>query len=173
MQISAVHFKQSAAQKLANPRLQENLKKLSTKFVTGRASAILELDDFEGTRDAAKERRNRALDNLDVWLEMFEENARRSGATVLYAADAAQAAQLAVEIAQHHQVRKVIKSKSMVSEELALNSKLAAAGIESIETDLGEYILQINGNEPPSHIIAPVVHKDKEEISDLFAKVHK
>lgn len=172
MQISAVHFKQSAAQKLANPRLQENLKKLSTKFVTGRASAILELDDFEGTRDAAKERRNRALDNLDVWLEMFEENARRSGATVLYAADAAQAAQLAVEIAQHHQVRKVIKSKSMVSEELALNSKLAAAGIESIETDLGEYILQINGNEPPSHIIAPVVHKDKEEISDLFAKVH-
>lgn len=172
MQISSVHFKQSAAQKLANPRLQENLKKLSTKFVTGRASAILELDDFEGTRDAAKERRNRALDNLDVWLEMFEENARRAGATVLYAADAAQAAQLAVEIAQHHQVRKVIKSKSMVSEELALNSKLAAAGIESIETDLGEYILQINGNEPPSHIIAPVVHKDKEEISDLFAKVH-
>lgn len=172
MQVQSMYFKQRAGQKLADQRLQQNLKKLSTKFVSGRASAILELDDFEGTRDAAIERRMRAIENLDVWLEIFEREAVRRGATVLYAESAEDASRLVVEIAQKHGVKKAIKSKSMVSEEMALNRALEAAGITPIETDLGEYILQINDNEAPSHIIAPVVHKDKEEISELFARVH-
>ena len=71
-----------------------------------------------------------------------------------------------------HGVRKVTKSKSMVSEEIELNHAFEAAGVQPVETDLGEYILQINNNEAPSHIIAPVIHKDKEEISDLFARAH-
>ena len=173
MQIQSMHFKQRAGQKLADQRLQENLKKLSTKFVSGRASAITELDDFEGTRDAAIERRMRAIQNLDVWLEIFEREATRRGATVLYAESAEDAARLVVDIAKLHGVKKAIKTKSMVSEEMALNHALQAAGVETIETDLGEYILQINGNETPSHIIAPVVHKDKEEISELFSRVHQ
>ena len=173
MQIQSMHFKARAGQKLADLRLQQNLKKLSTKFVTGRASAIAELDDFEATRDAAAERRMRAIENLDVWLSTFEKEATRRGATVLYAETAEDASRLVVEIARKHEVKKVIKSKSMVSEEMALNSALEAAGITPIETDLGEYILQINDNEPPSHIIAPVIHKDKEEIAELFARVHK
>lgn len=173
MQIQSMHFKARAGQKLADQRLQKNLKKLSTKFVTGRAAAILELDDFEATRDAAIERRMRAIDNLDVWLDTFETEATRRGATVLYAESAEDAAQLVVEIAKRHDVKKAIKSKSMVSEEMALNAALEAAGVQPVETDLGEYILQINDNEAPSHIIAPVVHKDKEEISDLFARVHQ
>lgn len=172
MQVQSMHFKARAGQRLADQRLQNNLKKLSTKFVTGRASAILELDDFEGTRDAAIEKRMRAIENLDVWLGTFEREATRRGATVLFAESAEDASRLVVEIALKHQVKKAIKSKSMVSEEMALNQALEAAGIQPIETDLGEYILQINGNEAPSHIIAPVVHKDKEEISDLFARVH-
>lgn len=167
-----MHFKARAGQRLADVRLQNNLKKLSTKFVTGRASAIIELDDFEGTRDAAIEMRMRAIENLDVWLETFEKEATRRGAIVLYAESAEDASRLVVEIARKHDVKKAIKSKSMVSEEMALNQALEAAGVQPIETDLGEYILQINGNEAPSHIIAPVVHKDKEEISDLFARVH-
>ncbi|CAN5200607.1 lactate utilization protein B [soil metagenome] len=167
-----MHFRQRAGEKLADLRLQENLKKLSTKFVSGRALAITELDDFEGTRDAAVERRMRAIDNLDVWLEIFEKEATRRGAVVLYAETAQDASRLVVEIAKKHDVKKAIKSKSMVSEEMALNQALEAAGIVPIETDLGEYILQINGNEAPSHIIAPVVHKDKEEIAELFARVH-
>ena len=114
----------------------------------------------------------RAIENLDVWLATFEKEATRRGATVLYAETAEQAAKLVVEIAQKHEVKKVIKSKSMVSEEMALNKALEAAGVTPVETDLGEYILQINDNEPPSHIIAPVIHKDKEEVADLFAKVH-
>ena len=173
MQVQSMHFKARAGQKLADQRLQQNLKKLSTKFVSGRASAILELDDFEGTRDAAIERRMRAIENLDVWLDIFEREATRRGATVLYAESAEDASRLVVEIAQRHEVKKAIKTKSMVSEEMALNRALEAAGVQAIETDLGEYILQINDNEAPSHIIAPVVHKDKEEISDLFARVHR
>jgi L-lactate dehydrogenase complex protein LldF len=173
MQVQSMHFKQRAGQKLADQRLQENLKKLSTKFVTGRASAITELDDFEGTRDAAIERRMRAIDNLDVWLEAFESEATRRGAIVLYAESAEDASCLVVDIARKHDVKKAIKAKSMVSEEMALNHALEAAGVQTVETDLGEYILQINGNEAPSHIIAPVVHKDKEEIAALFARVHQ
>ena len=71
-----------------------------------------------------------------------------------------------------HSVKKVTKSKSMVSEEIRLNQAFAQAGVQPVETDLGEYILQINDNEPPSHIIAPVIHKDKQEISELFARTH-
>lgn len=172
MQVQSMHFKARAGQKLADQRLQQNLKKLSTKFVTARATAITELDDFEATRDAAVERRMRAITNLDIWLETFEREANRRGATVLYAESAQDAARLVVEIAQKHDVKKVIKSKSMVSEEMQLNRALEAVGVVPVETDLGEYILQINDNEAPSHIIAPVVHKDKDEIADLFAKVH-
>ena len=172
MQVTSMQFKARSGQKLADQSLQRNLKKLSTNWVDGRARAILELDDFEGTRDDAVARRNRGLENLDAWLEQFEMVATARGATVLYAETAADATALVVEIARHHGVRKVTKSKSMVSEEMALNRALVAAGIEPVETDLGEYILQINDNEPPSHIVAPVVHKSKEEVSDLFEAVH-
>ena len=172
MQSQAMHFKARASLKLADARLQKNLKKLSDKFVTARAAAIAELDDFEAIRDAAVERRDRALASLDVWLETFERNAGARGARVLYAQSHADACRLIVAIARRHAVRKATKSKSMVSEEIGLNRALAAAGIEPVETDLGEYILQLNDNEAPSHIIAPVIHKDKEEISELFARRH-
>ncbi|SAK79797.1 4Fe-4S ferredoxin [Caballeronia catudaia] len=172
MQVQTMHFKARASSKLADERLQQNLTKLSTKFVSARAIAVGDID-FEATRAALKERRNRALDNLDVWLETFEREATRRGATVLYAESTQDAAKLVADIARKHDVKKVIKTKSMVSEEMQLNRVLAEMGVQSIETDLGEYILQINDNEPPSHIIAPVVHKDKEQIADLFAKTHK
>jgi L-lactate dehydrogenase complex protein LldF len=172
MQIQSMQFVARSGQKLADVRLQQNLKKLSTKFVSARASAILELDDFEAVRTAAVEIRNRSLKHLDVWLELFERKATEAGATVLYAESPEQAANLVAEIAKRHGVKKAIKSKSMVSEELSLNEVLEKAGVHVRETDLGEYILQINNSEPPSHIIAPVVHKDKEQIADLFEKVH-
>lgn len=171
MQVQSMHFKARAKEGLADARLQQNLKKLSTKFVSARAAAMQAID-FPATRAELKARRNRALDNLDVWLETFEREAARRGTTVLYAETTREAAQLVAEIARKHDVKKVIKTKSMVSEELRLNAVLGEMGVQSIETDLGEYILQINDNEPPSHIIAPVVHKDKEQIADLFAATH-
>ncbi|KVZ39117.1 (Fe-S)-binding protein [Burkholderia ubonensis] len=171
MQVQSMHFKARAGQKLADQRLQQNLKKLSTKFVSARADAMTQID-FPSTRAALKARRNRALENLDAWLEAFEREATRRGTTVLFADTTADAARLVADIARRHDVKKVIKTKSMVSEEMRLNEVLGQMGVQSIETDLGEYILQINDNEPPSHIIAPVVHKDKDEIADLFARTH-
>ncbi len=171
MQVQSMHFKARAKDNLANARLQQNLTKLSTKFVSARAVA-LESIDFQATRAELKARRNRTLDNLDVWLETFEREATRRGVTVLFAETTRDAARLVADIARRHEVRKVIKTKSMVSEEMRLNAVLGEMGVQSVETDLGEYILQINNNEPPTHIIAPAVHKDKDEVADLFAKTH-
>jgi len=95
----------------------------------------------------------------------------RRGATVLFAETRAEACELLIEICRRHGVRKAIKSKSMLSEEAGVNEALEANGITAIETDLGEYILQLAG-EPPSHIIAPALHKSKEEVADLFEAHH-
>lgn len=173
MESRSRHFKANALAALANPVLQGNLKTAKGKFVDKRAIAIKEIDDFEGTREAAKNLRNRVLENLDLWLEKFEDNATARGATVLWAKDGAEICRHVVEIGKKHGVKKAAKSKSMLSEEAGLNHALAAAGIQPVETDLGEYILQINDNEPPSHIIAPVMHKGLDEVADLFEKTHK
>ena len=172
MQVASMHFKERASVKMDDARLQDNLKKMQGKFVAKRRASLVELDDFEGTRDAGKRIRNRSLENLDVWLELFEQNAAARGATVLWAQTPAEVNALVLEIAARHRVQKIIKSKSMVSEESALDHAIEAAGLTVVETDLGEYILQINDYEPPSHIIGPALHKSKEEVADLFHEKH-
>ena len=172
MQVASMHFKERAHDGLVDAQLQKNLVKFKTKFVAIRRSAITELDDFEGTREAARAIRQRALDDLDVWLAKFEQSATARGATVLFAQTPAEVNKLVLSIACRHGVRKIIKSKSMVSEESALDHAIEGAGMTVVETDLGEYILQINDYEPPSHIIGPALHKSKEEVADLFARKH-
>jgi len=172
MQVASMHFKERAHANLHDERLQAKLGNLQAKFVMKRRASLVELDDFEGTREAGKAIRNRALDNLDVWLETFERNATARGATVLFAETPADINSLVLEIAAKHRVAKIIKSKSMVSEESALDHAIEAAGLTVVETDLGEYILQINNYEPPSHIIGPALHKSKEEVAELFHKAH-
>ncbi len=172
MEIKSMSFKANAEGSLANAVLQGNLKNAKGKFVTRRAEAIKDLDDFEGTRDAAAAIRDRVIDDLDLWLERFEAKAQDTGAGVLWARDGAEVCRLVIDIARRHGVRKVTKSKSMLSEEAGLNQALEAAGIQPVETDLGEYILQVDDNEPPSHIIAPAVHKSLDDVADLFHKVH-
>ncbi|MEO8486788.1 MAG: lactate utilization protein B [Betaproteobacteria bacterium] len=172
MQITSMHFHERAHEKLGDERLQRNLRKIKGKFVSKRSVAIAELDDFEATRDAAAAIGQRALDDLDVWLEMFEANARARGATVLWASTPADINRLVLEIAFRHGVQRIVKSKSMVSEESALDLAIEGAGLEVVETDLGEYILQINGYEPPSHIVGPALHKSKEEVTELFQRRH-
>ncbi|HQR10736.1 MAG TPA: lactate utilization protein B [Casimicrobiaceae bacterium] len=172
MQVASMHFKETAHVKLNDERLQGNLRKIKTKFVEKRRQSLFELDDFEGTRDAARAIRQRVLDNLDTWLEIFERNATARGATVLFAQTPAEVNALLLEIASRHGVAKIIKSKSMVSEESALDHAIEAAGLTVVETDLGEYILQINDYEPPSHLIGPALHKSKEEVAELFHKKH-
>ena len=172
MQVASMYFKERARIKLHDAQLQYNLRKIKGKFVEKRKIALTELDDFEGTREAARAIRQRALDDLDVWLTVFEENARARGATVLFAEMPAEINALVLEIARRHDVRKIIKSKSMVSEESALNHAIEGAGLTVVETDLGEYILQINDYEPPSHIIGPALHKSMEEVAELFHQKH-
>ncbi|MCI3951699.1 MAG: (Fe-S)-binding protein [Burkholderiales bacterium] len=171
MQITSMHFKARAGEKLADVKLQAALKKLQTNFVRGRADRVAELDNFEAIREAGAAIRERALGNLDFYLAEFERNATAAGAVVHWAETAEDVNRIVCEIAAQHRVRKAVKSKSMVSEECALNDALEAAGIEVVETDLGEYILQL-AHEPPSHIVAPVVHKTRDEVSDLFMAKH-
>ena len=172
MQITSMHFRETAGAKLSNPNLQAALKKLQGNFVRGRADRVAELGgNYEEIRSAAAAIRQRALDHLDLYLAEFERNAVARGATVHWAETREDVNRIVCEIARRHGVKKAVKSKSMVTEECALNDALEAAGVEVVETDLGEYILQL-AKEPPSHIVAPVVHKTRDEVSDLFVEKH-
>jgi L-lactate dehydrogenase complex protein LldF len=177
MQIRSMFFKANASAALANPVLQGNMRTSKGKFVDKRRTAITDFEqeggDFEASRDAAAALRNLVLKDLDLWLEKFETVATARGATVLWAKDGEEICRHVVDIAHRHSVKKAVKSKSMLSEEAGLNQALEASGVAPVETDLGEYILQINNNERPSHIIAPVIHKGLDEVADLFEKVHK
>ena len=173
MQIASIHFKQRASRALADTRLQSTIKRFGSGFADKRAAAreSYGADAFEELRGASATIRDRALEHLDAWLLRFEAEATRRGTTVLWAETAAEASRLVLEICTRHGLKKAIKSKSMLSEEAGLNEVLAAAGVQPVETDLGEYILQL-AEEPPSHIIAPAIHKDLEQVSELFEKHH-
>jgi L-lactate dehydrogenase complex protein LldF len=172
MQNTSVDFKRQVTIKLADVRLQEALSRLQTRFVEGRSAVISEIHDLQETRNAAAAIRDRVLNDLEHWLLYFEQQATKRGAIVHWAETGQDVNRIVAEIAVEHGVRTATKSKSMVSEECGLNEALERAGVEVMETDLGEYILQI-AHEAPSHIVAPVVHKNKDEISDLFAKIHQ
>lgn len=123
----------------------------------------------EALRQQAAEAKRRALRCLPELLEQAEANMIANGFTVLWARDAAEANRHVVEIAQRHGVKTVAKGKSMATEEIALNHALEAIGLHITETDLGEFIIQLN-HEPPSHIVAPVIHKTKPQIRDIFVR---
>ena len=171
----AMFFQARAVDKVANPVLQRALQKAKPLFVGKRAKGIAALVDdqleFEQLRTTCVDIRNRVLENLDVWLDIFEMQAKASGAEVLWARDGEEICDLVIDVARRHGVTKAAKSKSMLSEEAQLNEALTAAGIQPVETDLGEYIVQLAG-ETPSHIIAPAVHKTLDEIADLFTETH-
>jgi len=172
MQVTSQQFKRKAAEALANPQLHKALSNLRARMVTGRAQSVLELDNLEQIREAAKSARDFALAHLDHLLEQFERNACARGAQVHWAETGDDVNRLVLEIARRNAVRKIIKSKSMLGEETGLNHYLEAAGIEVRETDLGEYIIQ-EARETPSHIIAPAIHRTADEIADLFQQKHK
>lgn len=171
MKVQSMHFKQTASMKLNDAVLQTAMKKAKGKFVDGRAAAVAEIDAWQDIRTHAAALRDRVINNLDAYLIEFERNATARGAVVHWAETAVEANAIIVDIAVRNAVKIATKSKSMVSEEISLNDALEAAGIEVVETDLGEYILQL-AHEPPSHIVAPAVHKSKEQVADLFVAAH-
>ena len=171
MQSQSAQFKQRAAQALKDEQLQVALAKAQDGFVGKRAEIVKLIPEFEQLREQGRSIKNHTLAHLDYYLERYEAEVTRQGGHVHWAKTSAQAQQIVLDICRNANAKSVIKGKSMVSEEVAINEALEAAGLDVIETDLGEYILQL-AQEPPSHIIAPAIHKTKDQISDLFQKNH-
>ncbi|NPA91447.1 MAG: iron-sulfur cluster-binding protein [Chloroflexi bacterium] len=163
------HFRAQARQALADPFLQQALAGATAHFREGRERALAELPDAEALRDHLKAIRRATLARLADHLETFERRAQDAGAVVHWALTPEEATRIVVQIAREHRVQMVVKSKSMTSEEIHLNAALQAAGIQPVETDLGEWIIQLAG-ESPSHIIAPAVHKTRQQVAELLSR---
>ncbi|WP_121660796.1 LutB/LldF family L-lactate oxidation iron-sulfur protein [Metabacillus litoralis] len=133
-----------------------------------RLAATEELGNWEEWRKLGEEIRTHTLENLDYYLEQLSENVVKRGGHVFFASTKEEANEYITKVAKEKQAKKVVKSKSMVTEEIHLNSALEKAGCEVVETDLGEYILQLDDHDPPSHIVVPALHKNKEQIRDTF-----
>ncbi len=169
---SARQFKRRSHAALLNDDLRKALSKARGGFVDHRRIAFEALPEFERLREAANEIREHTLNHLDHYLEQFERNVERNGGKVHWASTPADMSRIVVDICRNAGAKLVTKGKSMVSEEVDLNESLLQAGIERMETDLGEYIIQL-ADEPPSHIIAPAVHKTREQITELFHQHHR
>jgi L-lactate dehydrogenase complex protein LldF len=152
---------------LSNERLRGNLDAAMTTLREKRLAVFTDPVELEHLRAVGSAIKQRALCNLPKLLVQLEENCTRNGIQVHWAETTAEANAIVMEIAQRHQATRVVKGKSMVSEEMHLNAFLADHGIESMETDLGEFIIQLAG-EPPSHIIVPAIHKNKDEVAHIF-----
>ena len=171
-QVKTQQFKSASVKAVRDPNIQRALGAPFAHFVDGRRDAIA-ADYTEESWDSMRERaaaiKTHTIERLDYYLDLVDKSVRRNGGHVHFADDADHANRIVLEIAKQHDVKTVIKSKSMVSEEMGINHFLEQNGIEPIETDLGEYIIQL-ADEPPFHIIGPAIHKTKEEVSALFEK---
>ena len=169
---SAAHdFPARARSALNNPDLARALARARTGFVDRRLAVVETLPEFQALRRVAREIKEHTLQHLDWYLERFEARVREHGGHVHWASTPAEARDIVLDICRAAGAKRVTKGKSMVAEEIGLNDALEGAGFEVIETDLGEYIIQL-ANEPPSHIIVPAIHKTKDQISDLFHAHH-
>jgi L-lactate dehydrogenase complex protein LldF len=167
MTTQPVAFYDRVEDALHDRSLQTALGRATTRFVANRANALAQVSDFDDLRSRARAIRANALGKLDVMLETLAANVEKRGGHVCWAEDGEQARDYIIELARSRGVKLVVKSKSMASEEIHLNHALEEAGLEVVETDLGEYIIQLAG-ETPSHIIAPSIHKTREQVSELF-----
>ncbi|MEJ0012142.1 MAG: LutB/LldF family L-lactate oxidation iron-sulfur protein [Bauldia sp.] len=171
MHITSPNFKANARAALADPQLQEALGHVKTGFIAKRAAAVEALPEFEQLRNSGRDIKNHTLEHLDLYLEAYEEKVAESGGHVHYAETADEARELILGICRQAGARTVTKGKTMIAEEIELNEYLEANGVLPIETDLGEYIIQLR-HEAPSHIIAPAIHLTKEQVEADFRRVH-
>jgi L-lactate dehydrogenase complex protein LldF len=159
-----LHQIQSA---LDDSRLQEAVYSATARLAGGRRKILAELPDYQSLRQQAHDLKKHTLDHLDFYLEELERNVIGRGGKIIWANDGKEACHFILDLARQRGVKLVVKSKSMTTEEIHLNEHLEAAGIRAVETDLGEYIIQLAG-EKPFHIIAPAVHKTREQVADLL-----
>ena len=164
-------FKDNVHAALTDARLQAALT-FSRNFTTRRAAAADRLPEFEALRDSARAIKDHTLAHLDLYLAAYEEKVREGGGFVHYAQDADEANRIIVDLCKSFGAKSATKAKSMIAEEIGLNDALEAAGVEPVETDLGEYIIQLR-HEAPSHIIAPAIHLTKKDVEESFRKAHR
>ena len=163
----AVPFQDSARLALANTQLRRNMGKATQTIRAKRSNAVSELPDWEHLREAGRGIKERVLRHLDDYLIQLEASVKKAGGQVHWARDAAEANRIIVGIAKAHGTRQVVKVKSLTTDEIGLNQALKVEGIEAIETDLAELIIQLAG-ERSSHILVPAIHKNRSEIRELF-----
>jgi L-lactate dehydrogenase complex protein LldF len=162
-------FDANARAALADTQLRGALRNATSLFGKRRLAAARSLANWEDLRTEARRIKDETLLHLDKYLDEFTANAAQAGAQIHWARDAAEANEIVKELARTRGAKLVVKSKSMTTEEIHLNAALEAVGVEALETDLGEYIIQLAG-ETPSHIIAPAIHKTRYQIADLFVE---
>jgi len=168
---TSAQFKKSAHVALVDPDLQRAMGFIRGGFVKNRQAVVDRLPEFDELRRSARGIKEHTLQNLDFYLQAFEKRVQANGGQVHWASTPEEACTIVVGICEKAGAKRVTKGKSMVGEEIAINEALETAGFEAIETDLGEYIIQL-AEEPPSHIIAPAVHKTKSQITELFHEHH-
>jgi L-lactate dehydrogenase complex protein LldF len=164
-------FKENAHAALADVELQRSLEVLETNFIGRRKQVADKLPEFDALRDAARDIKNHTLAHLDLYLEEYERRVVAQGGHVHYAVTAADARSIILDICRAADAKLVTKGKSMIAEEVGLDDFLAEHSITPVETDLGEYIIQIR-HEMPSHIIAPALHLSKAQVEADFRRVH-
>ncbi len=167
MHLGTEGFVDHAKNALQDAPLQEALHLLTTNFAPRRVEAMAALGNAEDLRTQARAIKAHTIDHLDRYLEQFATQLTQLGVHVHWADDAAEAREIVASIAKGVDAKVVVKGKSMATEEIQLNDHLEAQGYEVVETDLGEYIIQLAG-EAPSHIIAPAIHKTRKQIAELL-----
>ncbi|MFZ0451304.1 MAG: LutB/LldF family L-lactate oxidation iron-sulfur protein [Desulfatiglandaceae bacterium] len=169
MEVKTEQFKEMAAKAACNETLNRTLRHAGESFRALREKGFSQLEDPEGSRRRGHEVKDRCLSRLPELLRLLEENVIEAGGVVHWARDASEARRIIMDLVKQYGVRTIVKGKSMMTEEIALNKELTRKGIEVWETDLGEFIVQLAG-ESPSHIIAPAIHMNREEVACLFEK---
>ncbi len=172
MEVTAHSFKANADKALHDPELRKSLKRVEVNFTGARARAMDALPEFDALRDQGRDIKNHVIAHLDFYLERFEQKVVEQGGRVHWCKSPRDARETILSLCRSVDAKTATKGKSMIAEEIALNDFLAANGVEPIETDLGEYIIQL-ANEPPSHIIGPAIHKTKAQITELFFEHHQ
>ncbi|HEX2655480.1 MAG TPA: LutB/LldF family L-lactate oxidation iron-sulfur protein [Xanthobacteraceae bacterium] len=168
--VTSPRFKRNASEAIADPALQKAMS-AGLGFVERRQAAADRLPEFDALRDSARDIKNHTLAHLDLYLEAYEERVTAQGGHVHFAVTAEEARNTVLDICRKVSAKTVTKGKTMIAEEIALNDFLEEKGVTPVETDLGEYIIQIR-REMPSHIIAPAIHLNKEQVEADFRRVH-
>jgi L-lactate dehydrogenase complex protein LldF len=171
LQPTSNDFAEKSTEAMADTELQEALGILRTHSIPNRNKAAAGLPEFEALRDRARDLKNHILGHLDQYLLQFEEQVQKAGGHVHWCADAETARNLVLDLCRKAGAKTVTKGKTMVGEEIGINDFLEKNGIEPVETDLGEYIIQLR-HETPSHIIGPALHVTKRQVEETFRKAH-